>query len=165
MSVEGAGYLTDLEKGTQDILVEMHCPLIITLRALNILCLHPYATITRISGIIAFINQRYRCCYDCLGVDHESLMAQDLGTRLSQSLGLTADPSIPQGDLTQRLYYLCCLNAGDKNKCGCTNFCVKGMAIFAALVAIIFIVVAFAEGRVLVLDRAVGVRDCVVLVC
>lgn len=80
-------------------------------------------------------------------------MAQDLGTRLSQSLGLTADPSNPQGDLTQRLYYLCCLNAGDKNKCGCTNFCVKGLAIVAGLIALIFIIAAFAEGRFWLLNR------------
>lgn len=45
--------------------------------------------------------------------------------------------------LTSRVKYLCC-DSSDRNKCGCTNFCVKGMVIISALIALILIVTAFA---------------------
>jgi ABC-type multidrug transport system ATPase subunit len=100
------------------------------------------------------------------GADKRAEASNDLGNLLRASImSLTGQPVEGEDDdeyedddedvdevknqpgvsLGGRLKYLCC-DSDDRNKCGCTNFCVKMLALFAGLIALIFIVSAFAEG-------------------
>lgn len=100
------------------------------------------------------------------GADKRAEASNDLGNLLRASImSLTGQPVEDENDdeyedddededevknqpgvsLGGRLKYLCC-DSDDRNKCGCTNFCVKMLALFAGLIALIFIVSAFAEG-------------------